>query len=252
MSTETTLPRLPKHIAIIMDGNGRWAQARKRPRVFGHKHGVDAVRRAVEDCIDRQIKFLTLYAFSSENWNRPSTEVKVLMELLASVLQNDLKRLHQNGVRLNIIGDISRFGARLQKQIIKGVALTENNTAMTLTLAINYGSRWEILQAARQLAEQAKAGDIEPEDISESDFQAQLATADLPDPDLLIRTSGEIRISNFLLWQIAYTELYFTELYWPDFNADALDLALSWYASRQRRFGKTGEQVSLATEETQC
>ncbi len=234
---------IPQHIAIIMDGNGRWAQQRNRPRVFGHRQGVEAVRRTVENCLERNIKYLTLYAFSSENWSRPPAEVKVLMELLATVLKDDLQRLHKNGVRLNIIGDTSQFSTRLQRQIVKGVELTQNNTEMTLTLAINYGSRWELVEATRKIAEQVKAGVISPESIDESMLQSNLATADMPDPDLLIRTSGEIRISNFLLCQIAYAELYFIDIYWPDFDAIALDEALKWFSGRQRRYGKTGEQV---------
>lgn len=253
MNIQAAIPELvgekiPQHIAIIMDGNGRWAQAHGKKRTAGHKQGVEAVRRTVENCVNRGVNYLTLFAFSSENWQRPEAEVSILMELLAYVLKHDIQRIHKNDVRLNVIGDISRFSSRLQKLIKEGLELTSANSTMTLTLAINYGSRWEMVEAVRKIARQVQAGELAPDAIDEPMFSASLATAGLPDPDLLVRTSGEIRISNFLLWQIAYTELYFTDLYWPDFDAKALDNAIAWYAKRQRRFGKTGEQIKTGEQ----
>ncbi len=235
---------IPRHIAIIMDGNGRWAKRQNKPRVVGHRAGVESVRSIVEHAARRGVAHLTLFAFSSENWNRPPTEVKLLLELLAKVLGDDLARLHKNDIRLSILGDLAAFPKRLQNKIDKALSLTSNNQGLNLNIAINYGGRWDIAQAAKQLALLATQGEIEVDNIDEAAISKHLNTAQLPDPDLLIRTGGEIRISNFLLWQCAYSELYFTDVYWPDFNEKALDTAIDWYASRQRRYGKTGEQIT--------
>ncbi len=235
--------QLPAHIAIIMDGNGRWAKARNKPRVYGHKQGVAAVRKVVEHCAERGVGYLTLFAFSSENWNRPPAEVKLLLELLVTVLETDLQRLHNNGIKLNIIGDLSAFSKRIQKKITAGLTLTENNTNMTLTIAINYGGRWDVMQASKRIATEVAAGHLQVEDLDERRFNSYLATHNLPDPDLLVRTGGEQRISNFLLWQAAYAEYYFTDCYWPDFDQRELDLAITGFSQRQRRYGKTDEQI---------
>ncbi|MEW5756636.1 MAG: isoprenyl transferase [Pseudomonadota bacterium] len=235
--------KLPQHIAIIMDGNGRWAKKRGLPRFLGHRAGVEAVRNVVRVCINRGIRVLTLFAFSSENWQRPAKEVGLLMELFVSTLDKEVKRLHKNNVRLRIIGDRSAFGEGLQQRIRDAEELTRNNTGMTLVIAANYGGRWDIAQAAQQLAEQVRAGVLLPSDITPELLNRHIALADLPEPDLLIRSSGEQRISNFLIWQLAYTELYFTETLWPDFDEKALDDALLSFANRQRRFGQTAEQL---------
>ncbi len=234
---------IPRHVAIIMDGNGRWAKARKLPRHFGHKAGVESVRRVVESCIDSGVEVLTLFAFSSENWRRPKTEVGLLMELFLSTLQREIKKLHKNGVRLRIIGEREQFADKLRERIVVGEQLTAGNTRLTLVVAANYGGRWDITRAARQLAAQVRAGELEPGDLTVERLDAALSLADLPEPDLFIRTGGEQRISNFLLWELAYTELYFTDILWPDFDNVAFNQALHSYAGRQRRFGHTGEQV---------
>ncbi|PKN13803.1 MAG: hypothetical protein CVU69_01135 [Deltaproteobacteria bacterium HGW-Deltaproteobacteria-4] len=233
----------PRHIAIIMDGNGRWAEQRHLPRILGHRRGVETVRKIVTAAREEQIPFLTLYAFSSENWQRPDEEVGALMGLLGHYLSSELKAMQQQDIRLQVIGDTSRLPANVRVILQEAVAKTADNRAMTLVLALSYGGRAELVQAARQLAVKALAGEIVAEAISDEDFSACLETSGIPDPDLLIRTSGEMRISNFLLWQIAYAELYFCETYWPDFDAAQLQLALTEYARRQRRFGLTGEQL---------
>jgi len=238
--------RLPRHVAIIMDGNGRWAEQRRLPRYMGHRQGVKAVRRVVECCRKRGIEVLTLFAFSSENWRRPKTEVGLLMELFVRTLRKEVARLHKNGVRLRFIGDRSAFDTRLQSLMESAEQQTAGNTGMTLAIAANYGGRWDIADAARRLATRVASGELEPEAIDADLLGQELSITDLPEPDLFVRTGGEQRISNFLLWQLAYTELYFTDLLWPDFDADAFDEALRSFAGRQRRFGKTGNQVEQA------
>lgn len=235
--------RVPRHIAIIMDGNGRWAKQRFLPRTAGHRAGVGAVRKTVEYCLAKGIGALTLFAFSSENWRRPATEVSLLMELFVASLERETRKLHENGVRLRVIGDRSAFAPVLQNRIAASEELTRLNGRLNLVIAANYGGRWDILQAARCLAEQAERGELRAADIDFGTLESRLALADVPEPDLFIRTGGERRISNFLLWQLAYTELYFTPVLWPDFDERALDQALEDYAGRQRRFGYTGEQV---------
>jgi len=235
--------RLPRHVAIIMDGNGRWAKRRMLPRYMGHREGVKAVRRAVEYCRKRDIEVLTLFAFSSENWRRPESEVGLLMELFVRTLRKEVARLHKNGVRMRFIGDRSAFDQKLQSLMDSAETQTAGNTGMTLAIAVNYGGRWDIADAARRLAVQVARGELDAQAIDSERLGQELSITDLPEPDLFIRTGGEQRISNFLLWQLAYTELYFTDLLWPDFNAAAFDEALSSFAGRQRRFGKTGDQV---------
>ncbi len=239
MSEPSTIPpeRLPRHVAIVMDGNGRWAQKRFLPRVAGHKQGVDALRRTVQNCIDRGIGVLTVFAFSSENWNRPADEVSGLMDLLALALSREVPRLHDNGVRLFFPGDRGVLSARVQKALADAEALTAGNRRLVLNVCFNYGGRWDIAQAARRLVAQGR-------DITEQALAETTALAHAGDPDLLIRTGGEMRISNFLLWQCAYSELVFTSCLWPDFDAAELDRALADYAGRERRFGQTSAQVS--------
>jgi undecaprenyl diphosphate synthase len=233
---------VPRHVAIIMDGDGRWAQRRRLPRIAGHRRGAEAVRATVRACADRGISYLTLFAFSSENWRRPAEEVALLMKLFKSALQNEVDKLHANGVRLKVVGDTSRFDPKLRKLIERGEELTAGNRALTLTIAANYGGRWDILQAVNRLVkENPSAGEV-----GESLLAPYLAMSYAPEPDLFIRTGGEQRISNFLLWQLAYTELYFTESLWPDFDAAALELAITSYRSRERRFGRTSEQLEEA------
>ncbi|MGV3628572.1 MAG: polyprenyl diphosphate synthase [Betaproteobacteria bacterium] len=224
-----------------MDGNGRWAKHRFLPRVAGHRKGVEAVRNAVQGCAERGVEALTLFAFSSENWRRPAEEVSLLMQLFVSALQQEVERLHQNGIRFRVIGDISRFDPVLVDLIANAQRLTADNRGLTLTVAANYGGRWDIMQAINRLrAEHAACN----ETWTEEQLQAYLALGDLPEPDLFIRTGGEQRVSNFLLWQLAYTEFYFTDTLWPDFDARALDLAIASYRRRERRFGRTSEQVA--------
>jgi undecaprenyl diphosphate synthase len=244
--------RLPRHIAIVMDGNGRWAKKRFLPRTAGHRAGVAAVRKVIECCLKRRIGALTLFAFSSENWRRPPQEVSLLMELFLTTLERETEKLHENGVRLRVIGDRAAFSPALQERIAAAERLTSENAQLNLAIAANYGGRWDILQATRALIEQVARGDLYPEDIGADIFKSQLALADLPEPDLFIRTGGEQRVSNFLLWQLAYTELYFTSTLWPDFDDQSLDLALNDYANRQRRFGYTSEQVEDLVSENVC
>ncbi len=236
--------KMPEHVAIIMDGNGRWAKQKGKLRTFGHKAGVEAVRASVRFARSNHITALTLFAFSSENWKRPQDEVSVLMELFKLVLNSEIKTLHKNGVRLRVIGDLSAFDTKLVKKIKDAEILTANNTDLQLNIAANYGGRWDIVTAAQSLAKQVSDGEIAVEDINESAFDAQTAYADLPPLDLLIRTGGEKRISNFLLWQCAYSEFYFTDTLWPDFDENTFLDAVHDFSERQRRFGKISEQVT--------
>jgi undecaprenyl diphosphate synthase len=237
------LTQIPKHIAIIMDGNGRWAKRRLLPRYLGHQSGLKTVRTVVEQCAQRGVEVLTLFAFSSENWSRPRQEVRQIMDLFFRALRGEIRRLQNNQVRLRVIGDRTAFSTALQQRIAKAEQLTSVNNGLLLQIAANYGGRWDITQAARYLAQQVQIGKLEPEAIDETAITAALAFPDCPYPDLLIRTGGEQRISNFLLWQLAYAELYFSDLLWPDFNEAEFAKALEVFASRQRRFGKTGEQI---------
>ncbi len=239
---------MPRHVAVIMDGNGRWAKQRLLPRVAGHRKGVEAVRTAIRACIERGVGFLTLFAFSTENWRRPEEEVSILMDLFVRALDQEVARLHENGVRFRVIGETARFGPRIRELIAAGEKLTAGNGGLTLTIAANYGGRWDIAQAARRyfaLHPEALSGGA---DTTPEALEPFLALSYAPEPDLFIRTGGEQRISNFLLWQLAYSELYFTELLWPDFDADALDAAIGWYRQRERRFGRTSEQVEAARD----
>jgi undecaprenyl diphosphate synthase len=231
---------VPRHVAIIMDGNGRWAKKRFLPRVGGHRKGVDAVREVVKACIEQGVEFLTLFAFSSENWRRPQEEVSFLMQLFLRSLEQEVGKLHENGIRFKVVGDIEAFDPRIIEHIRRGEALTASNTRLTLTIAANYGGRWDILQALNKAAAE-RNGRVDS--IDESAIAPHLAMSYAPEPDLFIRTGGEQRISNFLLWQLAYSELYFTERLWPDFDAAALDEAIASYRTRERRFGRTSEQL---------
>ena len=235
---------LPRHVAVIMDGNGRWAQRRALPRHLGHRAGAKAVRATVEGCARRGVEALTIFAFSSENWQRPQEEVTRLMELFVESIDKEVDELHRNGIRVRFIGDLSRLRAGLGAKIAAAESRTAANQRMSLFIAISYGGRWDIVEAARRLAARAVAGEIKPEAIDEALFAEQLQLAGAPDPDLFIRTGGESRISNFLLWNLAYSELYFCDTLWPDFDDVALDAALRFYASRQRRFGLTDAQAA--------
>lgn len=234
---------VPQHIAIIMDGNGRWAKQRHQPRFMGHRAGVKSVEAIVQHCAKIGVSVLSLFAFSSENWRRPNKEVTLLMELFALALKQQVKRLHKHNICLQIIGDISKFSESLQKQIFHAEQLTQDNTGLIINIAANYGGRWDITQSVQKLAEKVKMGKMEPDDITEQSIAAGLATAPLTEPDLFIRTGGEQRVSNFLLWQLAYTEFYFTDTLWPDFDNHELDNAVSSFCQRERRFGKTSEQI---------
>lgn len=231
---------VPAHVAIIMDGNGRWAKARGLPRTAGHYQGAETVRRVVESCIENGVGYLTLFGFSSENWKRPVTEINDLMGLLRLYLRREIGRLHENGVRLSVIGERSRLAPDIIKMIEHAEARTAANTRLRLTVALSYGGRQDIVNAARALAQQVKSGSLQPEEIDEDLFSAHLSTADMPDPDLVIRTSGEMRISNFLLWQFAYTEMVFVEKHWPDFTASDFVAAITEFQCRSRRYGATG------------
>ncbi|MES2817864.1 MAG: polyprenyl diphosphate synthase [Pseudomonadota bacterium] len=235
---------LPRHVAIIMDGNNRWAKKRLLPGVAGHKAGVDAVRAVIEVCAEAGVEVLTLFAFSSENWQRPAEEVGALMELFMSALRRETKKLDKNAISLRIIGDRSRFHPELQAAMAEAEAATRGHSRFVLQVAANYGGQWDIAQAAQRLAREVQGGHLRPEEITPQLLESCLVTGGLPLPDLCIRTGGEHRISNFLLWQLAYAELYFSDLFWPDFKHDAMRKALADYATRQRRFGKTGDQVS--------
>jgi undecaprenyl diphosphate synthase len=246
-SSTTEVPRhgeVPRHVAIIMDGNGRWAKQRHLPRFAGHKRGVEAVRAIVKACAERGVGFLTLFAFSSENWRRPPDEVALLMQLFLGALENEVQKLHRNGIRLKLIGDQRRFDPKIRALIAEGERLTAANRGLTLTIAANYGGRWDVLQALSRFWKENSAR--EKDDIREADLAPYLSTSHAPEPDLFIRTGGEQRVSNFLLWQLAYTELHFTDTLWPDFDAAALDAAFSSYRSRERRFGRTSEQLEDA------
>ena len=238
----------PRHVAIIMDGNGRWARQRRLPRVAGHRAGVEAVKEVVRACGEKGISVLTLFAFSSENWRRPKEEVGVLMGLFMAALDNQVRKLHENNIRLSIIGDRSAFSDALQQRIAQAEALTRENSGLRLCVAANYGGRWDIAQAVRQIAAKAVRGEIDPLSVDEATVSRHLCLADLPEPDLFIRTGGEERISNFLLWQLAYTELYFSATLWPDFKRQEFEKALVDFASRERRFGRTGEQVTVCDD----
>lgn len=242
LSSTQAIPNIssvPRHVAIIMDGNGRWATKRFLPRVAGHGKGVDAVRTIVEACIERGIQYLTLFAFSSENWRRPPEEVSLLMRLFVTALRGEVSKMHVNGVRLRVVGDLSRFDAKLQELIASAERRTANNNRLTVTICANYGGRWDVMQAVGKMI----AANPGTTGFSEEQLAPHLAMAYAPEPDLFIRTGGEERISNFLLWQLAYTELYFTDTYWPDFDAAALDLAIESYCQRERRFGRTSAQL---------
>ncbi len=239
----TAQKNIPRHVAIIMDGNGRWAKKRLMPRIAGHSAGAETVRKVIQSCIDKKIEVLTLFAFSSENWKRPEKEVSRLMDLFSIVLTRDSKKLDKQNARLKVIGDRSAFSLKLQDKIAAAENLTKNNSGLTVVVAANYGGRWDILNAARQLARRAASGEIDSSDIEYEMLESGLTLHEYPDPDLFIRTGGEKRISNFLLWQLAYTELYFTETLWPEFKEAEFNEALDYFAGRQRRFGRTSEQV---------
>ena len=235
---------LPEHIAIVMDGNGRWAEARGEPRTAGHRAGIEPVRRTIRECARLGVRALTLFAFSSENWRRPETEVATLMSLFMDALDREVEELHSNGVRLRIIGNRQSLAVRLQQRIAEAEALTAANTRLDLQVAVSYGGRWDLVEAARRLAARAASGALRPADIDEAALAAELQLSELPDPDLFIRTGGDHRVSNFLLWNIAYAELFFTDTLWPDFDERVLAEAIADFESRERRFGLTGGQVS--------
>lgn len=237
---------VPRHVAIVMDGNGRWAKNRFMPRVAGHKRGVEAVREAVKTCGELGIEYLTLFAFSSENWRRPAEEVSVLMQLFLVALDNEVAKLHANGIRFKVIGDLTRFDARLRDKIAASEALTESNTALTLTVAANYGGRWDILQAMNKAQQERVSANREVSEFSEDLLTPYLSMAYAPEPDLFIRTGGEQRLSNFLIWQLAYTEFYFTPELWPDFGRSSLIRAVDSYGKRERRFGRTSDQLAAS------
>ena len=241
MKYELDKNRIPQHIAIIMDGNGRWASERGKERSFGHQAGVDTVRRITSECTRMGVKYLTLYTFSTENWSRPADEISALMGLVLSSLEDEI--FMKNNVRFQVVGDIQRLPEEVQQKLQETMEHTAGNTAMTMVVALSYSSRWEITQAAKAIAADVKAGKLNVEDVTEELLSKHLVTNFMPDPELLIRTGGELRISNYLLWQIAYAELYFCDTYWPDFNEEDLHKAIASYQVRQRRFGKTGGQV---------
>jgi len=243
LKSQIDLSKLPEHVAIIMDGNGRWAKTHGKARVFGHKNGVKAVRETTEAAAEIGIKYLTLYAFSTENWNRPKLEVNALMGLLVETLRKELATLNKNNIRLQAIGDIKQLPERTYKALLEGIENTKNNTRMTLVLALNYSAKWEIIDAVKKIATQVEDKKLNIDDIDEQVFSSSLNTANIPDPELLIRTSGETRISNFLLWQIAYAELYFTPIFWPEFSKAHFYEALLDYQKRERRFGQISEQI---------
>ncbi len=232
----------PQHIAIIMDGNGRWAKARHLPRVAGHKKGFETVRQIIQNAAKKGVQVLTLFAFSSENWQRPQTEIDFLMNLFVTALKQEIKKLHENNIQLRMIGNLSRFNPELHSAILEAQALTKDNTGMKLLIAVDYGGQWDIVNACQQIARDVLNGDLQVADIQPDRITSYLATQDLPAPDLLIRTSGEQRLSNFLLWQLAYTELYFTDVLWPDFDEGEFTKALDFYTKRDRRFGNVNEE----------
>jgi undecaprenyl diphosphate synthase len=238
--------KLPRHIAIIMDGNGRWAKERGKDRLFGHQHGVISVRDVVEGCVEVGVQYLTLYAFSTENWNRPKQEVQGLMELLVTTIRKEAETLSKNGVRLFVIGDLESLPPYCRQELDEAMELTAANTSLNLILALSYSSKWEIIEATRKIADKVKTGELDSQQIDDAVFSAHLSTAGFPDPELMIRTSGEHRISNFLLYQLAYAELYFTHTHWPDFRKENLFEAILNYQNRERRFGKISEQLNIA------
>lgn len=244
IKSKINIERLPQHIAVIMDGNGRWAKEQGKIRIFGHQNGVGAVRAVSEACAELGVKYLSLYAFSTENWNRSQLEVDALMRLLSKTMAEEVTTLNKNNIRLNAIGDLKRLPKYNYDALMKTIDETKNNDRMTLTLCLSYSGRWEIAEAAKQIAQKVKDGELEPEQIDEKCFSTFLNTSDMPDPELLIRTSGEERISNFLLWQLAYSEFYFTDKFWPDFGKEDLYKAILDYQNRERRFGKTSEQLT--------
>ena len=241
--TPTSDKAVPNHVAIIMDGNGRWALSKGLPRVAGHRKGVENVREIITACIENNVSYLTLFAFSSENWRRPKREVSLLMELFITALDKEILKLNENDVRFMVVGDVEKFGDKLCNKIKSSEELTRKNKALTLTVAANYGGRWDIVQACRRVARKVAQGKLKAEDVTEEQIERSLSLYGIPDPDLFIRSGGEQRISNFLLWQLAYTELYFTEVLWPDFGKSEFRAALEAYSRRQRRFGFTGEQI---------
>lgn len=237
--------KLPRHIAIIMDGNGRWAKEQGQDRLFGHYHGVESVRNIVEGCAELEIKYLTLYAFSTENWDRPQYEVVGLMELLVTTIRNEVESLNKNNIRLHVIGDLNMLPGYARKELDEALEITKENTGLNLIMALSYSGRWELLNAVKNIAWEVKSGKLNVEEIDQDTLQRHLCTSGFPDPELMIRTSGEYRISNFLLYQLAYAELYFTNVRWPDFRKNNLYEALLDYQHRERRFGKTSEQLPL-------
>ncbi|MGK0388161.1 MAG: undecaprenyl diphosphate synthase [Maribacter sp.] len=243
LKSKINIEKLPKHIAIIMDGNGRWAKKHGQPRVFGHRSGVKAVRESTEAAAELGVKYVTLYAFSTENWGRPKAEINALMTLLVQTIRKEVATMNKNKIRLQAIGDLKALPSKSYKTLMEGIESTKHNERMTLVLALNYSAKWEIIQAVKNLAKDAVSGKINPDDINEATFDDALSTKGIPHPELMIRTSGEKRISNFLLWQIAYAELAFLPIYWPDFRKEHLYQAIIDYQNRERRFGKTSEQI---------
>jgi undecaprenyl diphosphate synthase len=244
LSKQININKLPSHVAIIMDGNGRWAKQRGLDRVFGHQQGVNALREVIEAAAETGIKYLTCYAFSTENWGRPDEEVSALMDIMVQSLSKETDTLTKNNIRLRAIGDVDRLAKDVRNRLNETINLTSVNTGLNLVVAISYSSRWEITEAARKISIDVKNGILSPEKITEDDFEKYLTTYGIPNPELMIRTSGELRVSNFLLWQLAYTELYFTDILWPDFGKDDFYNAIIDFQNRERRFGKTSEQVS--------
>jgi undecaprenyl diphosphate synthase len=247
LKEQIDLQRLPRHIAIIMDGNGRWAKEKGQDRLYGHFHGVESVRDIVESSAELGIKFLTLYAFSTENWDRPEYEVTGLMELLVDTIRKETETLNKNNIRLHVIGDMAMLPEYAQKELAECLEITSRNTGLNLVMALSYSSRWELVEAVKHIAEDVKAGKLEPSAINQHILQQYLVTSNIPDPELMIRTSGEYRISNFLLYQLAYAELYFTDVRWPDFRKENLYEAILDFQRRERRFGKTSEQLQQET-----
>lgn len=247
LKEQINLQRLPQHIAIIMDGNGRWAQEKGQDRLYGHFHGVESVRNIVEGCAELGVGYLTLYAFSTENWDRPEYEVSGLMELLVDTIRKETETLNKNNIKLHVIGDMNMLPAYAQKELNESREITSGNTGLNLIMALSYSSRWELVQAVKHIAADVKEGKIDPDNISQDTLQKYLTTSNFPDPELMIRTSGEYRISNFLLYQLAYAELYFTNVRWPDFRKENLYEAIIDFQSRERRFGKTGDQLRQET-----
>ena len=246
LKDQIDIQKLPKHVAVIMDGNGRWAKSKGASRIFGHQNGVKSVKDTIEAAAELGVKYITLYAFSTENWNRPADEVNALMELLIKTIYDETPTLNKNKIRLLAIGDLKSLPVKCQQQLAEAMKETAKNDHLSLVLALSYSSKWEILNAVKQIAEEVKSGNVSPADINESLFESHLSTAAIPHPELMIRTSGECRISNFLLWQLAYAEFYFTETLWPDFRREDFYKAIISYQNRERRFGKTGEQVKTS------